>query len=62
MAAHTLKGSGRAVGAWRIARLAEHAERTALWNSPDQLQHALALIEGAANEARSFIQEVYGRP
>jgi HPt (histidine-containing phosphotransfer) domain-containing protein len=62
MAAHALKGSGRAVGAWRIARLAEQAERTALWKSPDQLQHTLALIEDAADEARRFIQDVYGRP
>ena len=29
MAAHTLKGSGRAVGAWRVARLAQAAEKVA---------------------------------
>lgn len=61
MAAHTLKGSGRAVGAWRIARLAEQAERAAPWKSPAQLQQTLALIEEAAEEARSYIHDVYGQ-
>lgn len=61
MAAHTLKGSGRAVGAWRIARLAEQAERAAPWKNPAQLQQTLALIEVAAEEARSYIHDVYGQ-
>ena len=61
MAAHTLKGSGRAVGAWRIARLAEHAERSAPWKNPAQLQQTLALIEDAAEEARTYIHDVYGQ-
>lgn len=61
MAAHTLKGSGRAVGAWRIARLAEQAERAAHWKNPAQLQQTLALIEDAAEEARSYIHDVYGQ-
>ena len=61
MAAHTLKGSGRAVGAWRIARLAEQAERSATWRTPDQLKQTLALIEVAAEEARTYIHEVYGQ-
>lgn len=60
MAAHTLKGSGRAVGAWRIARLAEQAERSASWKNPYQLQQTLAIIEQAAEEARSYILDVYG--
>jgi HPt (histidine-containing phosphotransfer) domain-containing protein len=61
MAAHTLKGSGRAVGAWRIARLAEQAERSAPWKNPSQLQQTLAMIVDAAEEARSYIHDVYGQ-
>ncbi len=61
MAAHTLKGSGRAVGAWHIARLAEQAERTTPWKDPSQLRQTLALIENAAAEARIYIQGVYGK-
>ncbi len=61
MAAHTLKGSGRAVGAWRIARLAEQAERSTPWKNPNQLQQTLALIEDAAEEARAYIHDVYGQ-
>jgi HPt (histidine-containing phosphotransfer) domain-containing protein len=61
MAAHTLKGSGRAVGAWRIARLAEQAERSTPWKNPTQLQQTLAMIEDAAEEARSYIHDVYGQ-
>ena len=61
MAAHTLKGSGRAVGAWRIARLAEQAERGSSWNNPNQLRETLALIEDAVQEARTYIHDVYGQ-
>ena len=60
MAAHTLKGSGRAVGAWRIARLAEHAERLLGPKSQDVRIEAVARIEEAAIEARSFILAAYG--
>ncbi len=60
MAAHTLKGSGRAVGAWRIARLAEHAERLLGPKSQDVRIEAVARIEEAAIEARSFILSAYG--
>lgn len=60
MAAHTLKGSGRAVGAWRIARLAEQAERSASWKTPPQLQQLLRLIEDAAAEAKAYIHTIYG--
>ena len=60
MAAHTLKGSGRAVGAWRIARLAEQAERSKTWKSPTQLQQMMAMIEDAAAEAQTYIHTIYG--
>ena len=55
MAAHTLKGSARAVGAWQLAALAEDAER--LTSNADSGMRAAVLrpIEAAAGEARAYI-------
>jgi len=43
-AAHTIKGSASAVGAWRLARFAEIAERV-------DVEAELALTEGHRDEA-----------
>jgi HPt (histidine-containing phosphotransfer) domain-containing protein len=59
IAAHTLKGSGRAVGAWRVARLAEHAERHLNVRNRALCSEAVARIQEAVEEARSFIQAAY---
>jgi HPt (histidine-containing phosphotransfer) domain-containing protein len=61
IAAHTLKGSGRAVGAWRIARLAEHAEHMTGVKNTDLRREAVDRIEDAAREAHEFIAATYGR-
>ncbi|MDP1906672.1 MAG: Hpt domain-containing protein [Hyphomicrobium sp.] len=55
MAAHTLKGSARAVGAWPLAALAEDAER--LTTNADSGRRAAILrrLEAAADEARAYI-------
>jgi HPt (histidine-containing phosphotransfer) domain-containing protein len=55
VAAHTLKGSARAVGAWRLAELAESAER--LEGPCDQPGCTLVLrhLGEAAGEARAHI-------
>lgn len=54
-AAHTLKGSARAVGAWHVAQSAEDAE--ALHASSDKLARlaALARIADALDEACGYI-------
>ncbi|MBC7832178.1 MAG: Hpt domain-containing protein, partial [Hyphomicrobium sp.] len=54
-AAHTLKGSSRAVGAWPLAVLAEDAER--LTTNADSGMRAAVLrrLEAAADEARAYI-------
>lgn len=54
-AAHTLKGSARAVGAWRLARLAQEAERLGGPGEPGACHEALARIEEAAEDAAAFI-------
>jgi HPt (histidine-containing phosphotransfer) domain-containing protein len=55
MAAHTLKGSARAVGAWPLATIAEGAER--LHGLPDaNVRRAVVRrLETAADEAREYI-------
>jgi len=53
--AHTLKGSARGIGAWRVARAAEAAE---LAGSPEALAAALDQLAAAADEARGVIAEL----
>jgi len=55
-AAHTLKGSARGIGAWRVARAAEQLERAAV-SAADEgaLQAAIAELEAASFEARVAI-------
>jgi HPt (histidine-containing phosphotransfer) domain-containing protein len=57
MAAHTLKGSSRAVGAWRIAMLAQEAESLACTIEPAACSEAISKLEAAATEASSFVRE-----
>lgn len=58
-AAHTIKGSARAVGAWRVARMAETAERIGFAAGQDRRKHALDLISEAADEATGYIVRVF---
>ena len=55
-AAHTLKGSARGIGAWRVAQAAERIEQAAASGSDDQAMNAaLAELEAASVEARAAI-------
>ena len=57
MAAHSLKGAARAIGAWRVARMGEQAERMAAEASdPDQRRRLIELVEAAAAEAEAYIR------
>ena len=58
-AAHTLKGSARAVGAWRVARAAEMAERTDRQRDADRCSFALDILAEAIDEAVGYIVEVF---
>jgi hypothetical protein len=55
MAAHTLKGSARAVGAWPLATIAEGAERLHGLPDPDVRRAVVHRLETAAGEARDYI-------
>lgn len=54
-AAHTLKGSARCVGAWRLARSGEQAERLGGIHNRSLCLEAILRVEAAAEEARCYI-------
>jgi HPt (histidine-containing phosphotransfer) domain-containing protein len=58
-ATHTLKGSARAVGAWRAARAAEMAEKMAFDGDPDRRAFLIDMAEDAVDEAISYIVQVF---
>ena len=55
MAAHTLKGSARAVGAWRLAKLAEQAEQLGGPTDHAACDQVLRRLDEATAEARAHI-------
>jgi HPt (histidine-containing phosphotransfer) domain-containing protein len=55
IAAHTLKGSARAVGAWSVALLAERAEAMSRRNDPADCEAAARELADALSEAGAFI-------
>ena len=60
MAAHCLKGAGRAIGAWRIARLAEGAERLTFGGDCQARKTLVAEFDQAASEAGLYIESLWG--
>ena len=55
--AHTLKGSARGIGAWRVARAAEALELAGSAGS-DAVADALDQLAAASDEARAVIAEL----
>jgi HPt (histidine-containing phosphotransfer) domain-containing protein len=56
LAAHTLKGSARAVGAWRLARIAERLEAVGPPPGPAARDRLMRYLEQATGEARAHIE------
>ncbi len=54
-AAHTLVGSARGVGAWRVAGAAERLERASRDGSEDEVGDAIAELKAASLEATAAI-------
>jgi len=55
-AAHTLKGSARGIGAWRVARAAELLEQAAgVVGSEDDMDEEIAELKAASLEASAAI-------
>jgi len=57
MLAHTLKGSARGIGAWRVARAAEALEQAG-GNGGNEIGGALERLASVADEARAVIAEL----
>ncbi len=55
-AAHTLKGAARGIGAWRLGRCAEAAERLRFDTDIDRRAFALDVTSEALDEAIGFIK------
>lgn len=58
-AAHTLKGSARAVGAWRVARSAELAEKICFDGDADRKAMAADHASEAVEEAIAYIVQQF---
>jgi HPt (histidine-containing phosphotransfer) domain-containing protein len=56
--AHTLKGSARGIGAWRVAEAAEAVERAASGRRPADLVDPLERLARAIDEARAAIADL----
>jgi hypothetical protein len=56
--AHTLKGSSRGIGAWRVASEAETVELTAVGGDATAVAAALDRLGAAIDEARLVIAEL----
>ena len=56
--AHTLKGSARGIGAWRVARAAEAVELAAGSEAELDLEAAIARLGAAAAETRALIADL----
>jgi HPt (histidine-containing phosphotransfer) domain-containing protein len=54
--AHTLKGSARGIGAWRVARATEHLEQAAGGRDREALGEACSQLEAACLEVRDAIE------
>jgi len=55
-AAHTLKGAARGIGAWRLGRCAEAAERLRFDTDIDRRSFALDSAREALDEAIGYIR------
>lgn len=54
-AAHSLKGSARAVGAWRMARVAEYVETLCEDMPPEVRAAQIGELEASLQEASAFV-------
>ena len=56
-AAHTIKGSARGIGAWRVARTAEQVEQS-IATDKDGFRSAVADLSHSIEEARAAVAQL----
>lgn len=59
IAAHTIKGSAKAVGAWKVAALAVEAEQTSGVADEEERERLLASLEEACDAVEGYVAEVF---
>lgn len=59
IAAHTIKGSARAVGAWQIGTLALEAEQSTGIADEDERDRILAALENAAETVQTYVEDTF---
>lgn len=59
IAAHTIKGSARAVGAWQIGSLAREAEQTSGVADEEERERILATLENAYETVQSYVDGAF---
>ena len=62
MAAHTLIGSARGIGAWRVADAAERLERASREGRSEDISEAIADLKAASLEATAAIAARLAKP
>lgn len=59
VAAHTIKGSAKAVGAWPVARLALEAEQSAGIADEEERDRILSALENAFEAVQSYVEDTF---
>jgi HPt (histidine-containing phosphotransfer) domain-containing protein len=62
VAAHTIKGSARAVGAWQVSRLAREAESIPGIADPEAGARILSEIEAASEIVQAYVAAAFPSP
>lgn len=60
-AAHTIKGSAKGIGAWKVAELAENAELLPAGTSESARQELLETLVETVEEANQFIEHLLAK-
>lgn len=60
IAAHTIKGSAKAVGARDVARIATHAERTSGVMDEEERARILVALEEAFEAIEAYVEDAFG--
>ena len=60
-AAHTIKGSAKGIGAWKVAEIAEAIERVQKAEAEGETRELLQALSESVEEANAFIESVISK-